>query len=54
LIKRTGAPNGEFEGWMKVETGLEVLLGSDSRMTDSGLQRQILKGLGLSLCAVPS
>jgi hypothetical protein len=30
------------------------LLGSGSRMEDSGLRRQIPKGLGLSLCAVPS
>jgi hypothetical protein len=30
------------------------LLGSGSRMVDSGLRRRILKGLGLSLCAVPS
>jgi hypothetical protein len=32
----------------------EILLGSGGRMMDSGLQRFILKGLGLSLCAVPS
>jgi hypothetical protein len=32
---------------------LEVL-GSGSRMVDSGLRRRIPKGLGLSLCAVPS
>jgi hypothetical protein len=31
-----------------------VLLGSGSRMTNSGLRRQVPKGLGLSLCAVPS
>jgi hypothetical protein len=30
------------------------LLGSGSRMEDSGLRRRIPKGLGLSLCAVPS
>jgi hypothetical protein len=30
------------------------LLGSGSRVVDSGLRRWILKGLGLSLCAVPS
>jgi hypothetical protein len=30
------------------------LLGSGSRVADSGLRRWILKGLGLSLCAVPS
>jgi hypothetical protein len=30
------------------------LLGSGSRMVDSGLRRWIPKGLGLSLCAVPS
>jgi hypothetical protein len=32
----------------------EILLGSGSRMEDSGLRRWIPKGLGLSLCAVPS
>jgi hypothetical protein len=31
-----------------------ALLGSGSRMEDSGLRRRIPKGLGLSLCAVPS
>jgi hypothetical protein len=31
-----------------------ILLGSGSRMEDSGLRRRIPKGLGLSLCAVPS
>jgi hypothetical protein len=30
-----------------------TLLGSGSRMVDSGLRRRITKGLGLSLCAVP-
>jgi hypothetical protein len=30
------------------------MLGSDSRMMGSGLRRWIPKGLGLSLCAVPS
>jgi hypothetical protein len=34
--------------------GEGAVLSSDSRMTDSGLRRQIPKGLGLSLCAVPS
>jgi hypothetical protein len=32
----------------------ELLLSSGSRMEDSGLRRRIPKGLGLSLCAVPS
>jgi hypothetical protein len=31
-----------------------ILLGSGSRTEDSGLRRRIPKGLGLSLCAVPS
>jgi hypothetical protein len=31
-----------------------IVLGSGSRMVDSGLRRRIPKGLGLSLCAVPS
>jgi hypothetical protein len=37
----------------EVGVGL-FLLGSGSRMDDSGLRRRIPKGLGLSLCAVPS
>jgi RNase H-like domain found in reverse transcriptase len=33
---------------------LGIMLGSGSRMDDSELRRRIPKGLGLSLCAVPS
>jgi hypothetical protein len=43
----------EEVGVMKVP-GVVFLLGSGSRMDDSGLRRRIPKGLGLSLCAVPS
>jgi hypothetical protein len=38
---------------IKMKEGFQ-LLGSGSRMEDSGLRRRIPKGLGLSLCAVPS
>jgi hypothetical protein len=37
-----------------LETDVWILLGSGSRMTSFGLQRWVPKGLGLSLCAVPS
>jgi hypothetical protein len=40
--------------WINIKRLSMDLLSSDSRMTDSGLWRWIPKGLGLSLCAVPS
>jgi hypothetical protein len=44
----------KFIGPYKILQVFGNVLGSGSRISDSGLQRWNLKGLGLSLCAVPS